>query len=291
VVHTANVLFGERRIRVVLHGMGGTRPPLLCVPGGPAMPHQYIAPVSAVQASGRAVIFFDPLGSGASDRPASATWSEEIFLAELHAVCAALGVPRVHLFAHSVASFAALPFAFERPPILGALVLASAPASMPAYQASVRELLGLTGDGLARFELADRGAIPRDAAYVRAYQAFLNANMCRARPSPPQLFEAIQQMNPVAHQRMKGGGILYHTPLARWDVTDQLPTITAPTLITCGRHDIFTPAAAEAVQRRIPGAELAVFEQSSHMPHFEEPTRYVARLIEFLDACDQRAVA
>jgi len=267
--------------------MGGKRTPLLCVPGGPAMPHQYIEAMSAVQASGRAVVFFDPLGSGASDRPADARWSVDVFLAELRAVCDALALPRVHVFAHSVAAFAVLPFAFARPAALASLVLASAPASLPAYQASVRRLLALPEDALARFTLADRGAISRDAAYVRVYQAFLGANMCRVKPSPAKLWEAIHQMNPVAHQQMKGGGILYHTPLASWDVSEELGAITVPTLVTCGRHDIFTPDDAAAMQRRIPGAALEVFEASSHMPHFEEPARYVERVIAFLDACDR----
>jgi hypothetical protein len=32
----------------------------------------------------------------------------------------------------------------------------------------------------------------------------------------------------------------------------------------------------------VPGAELVVFEESSHMPHFEEPDRYLQVLRDFL---------
>jgi pimeloyl-ACP methyl ester carboxylesterase len=45
------------------------------------------------------------------------------------------------------------------------------------------------------------------------------------------------------------------------DVYDRLPAITSPTLVACGRFDgIAPPANGEAIARRIPGAELRVYE-------------------------------
>ena len=56
----------------------------------------------------------------------------------------------------------------------------------------------------------------------------------------------------------------------------RLGEITAPTLVTSGRHDEATPLIASTVQQGIPGAEWVVFERSSHMAHAEEPERYMA---------------
>jgi pimeloyl-ACP methyl ester carboxylesterase len=36
------------------------------------------------------------------------------------------------------------------------------------------------------------------------------------------------------------------------------------------------------MQRRLPQAQLEVFEQSSHMAHLEEPERYLQVVAEFL---------
>lgn len=290
-MHEAMIPFRGRRVRVVLHGMGGHRTPLLCVPGGPAMSHHYIASLAALATAGRPVVFYDPLGSGGSDRPSHAIWDLDVLVEELDAVCTALALPRFHLFAHSVASFAALPYAARRPRELAGLVLASAPASMPAYQASVRRLLDLDARQLADLERADRIGARRDAAYARVYERFVSAHMCRIRPSPPLLTESIRQMNLDALRALKGGTLLYTTALAEWDGTAYLPAIAARTLVTCGRHDIFTPADAAAVQRAMTSAELAIFDDSSHMPHVEESERYAARVDAFLDACDAAGAA
>jgi proline-specific peptidase len=264
----------------------GRKAPVVCVAGGPGMPHDYIAPLAAIAGSGRPVVFYDPLGSGRSERPPGVAWSAEVYLDELEVVVGGLGVERYHLLAHSVGGIAVLPFAFRRPPGLVGLILASAPASIPAYQASVRRLLDLGPDELAAFERMDRLAAPRDASYVRVYQRFVTQHMCRARPTPPKLIQGIQQLNPAAHEAMKGGALFYRSALAGWDVSARLREIAVPTLITCGRHDVLPPELCAGMQQRIAGAALEVFEHSSHMAHFEEPYRYVERLCHFLDACD-----
>jgi pimeloyl-ACP methyl ester carboxylesterase len=39
----------------------------------------------------------------------------------------------------------------------------------------------------------------------------------------------------------------------------------------------------EALHRGIAGSEWVIFENSSHMPHFEETERYLKVLTKFLD--------
>ena len=56
-----------------------------------------------------------------------------------------------------------------------------------------------------------------------------------------------------------------------YDLKPQLPSITAPTLVTVGRFDWVTPvSAAETIASLIPGAKLVVFEKSGHSPQVEE---------------------
>ena len=70
--------------------------------------------------------------------------------------------------------------------------------------------------------------------------------------------------------------------LQDWDRIERLGEITVPTLITVGRYDEITPTCAETMQRRLPQAQLQVFEQSSHMAHLEEPERYLQVIADFL---------
>jgi hypothetical protein len=43
--------------------------PLLRLHGGPGIPHDYLEPPEAMAATGRRVIFRDPLGASSSDHP------------------------------------------------------------------------------------------------------------------------------------------------------------------------------------------------------------------------------
>ena len=60
--------------------------------------------------------------------------------------------------------------------------------------------------------------------------------------------------------------------------------ITQPCLITTGMHDELTPACAMRMQQALPDAELVVFKNSSHLPHWEEPEKYFPILLDFLAA-------
>jgi L-proline amide hydrolase len=70
--------------------------------------------------------------------------------------------------------------------------------------------------------------------------------------------------------------------LKEWDIVDRLGEIRVPTLVISGRYDEATPAIAETVHRGIPGSTWVLFERSSHMPHAEEPERFIRVLDDFL---------
>jgi proline iminopeptidase len=74
--------------------------------------------------------------------------------------------------------------------------------------------------------------------------------------------------------------------LQSWDRTDRLGEIAVPTLITVGRYDEVTPSCAETMHRGIKGSQLALFENSSHSAHLEEPEAYLSVLRSFLQEVD-----
>jgi L-proline amide hydrolase len=74
--------------------------------------------------------------------------------------------------------------------------------------------------------------------------------------------------------------------LKKWDITDRLVEITTPTLLISGRYDEATPHIVEQIHTRITGAQWEIFEQSSHMPHVEEPEAFLERVEAFLETVD-----
>jgi len=68
------------------------------------------------------------------------------------------------------------------------------------------------------------------------------------------------------------------------DVEHRLGEVTHPVLVLAGRHDrTCTVAASQDMARRLPDAELVVFENSAHMVFAEEQDRYLAAVRQFLD--------
>ena len=69
-----------------------------------------------------------------------------------------------------------------------------------------------------------------------------------------------------------------------YDLKAQLPSVTAPTLVTVGRKDWVTPvSSSETIASLMPNAELVVFERSGHSPQVEERELFQQTIRAFVD--------
>jgi 3-oxoadipate enol-lactonase len=67
------------------------------------------------------------------------------------------------------------------------------------------------------------------------------------------------------------------------DTLDRLGAVSVPTLVIAGAQDAgATPAMAKAIADRIPGAELRVFDDASHLSVSETPEQFAQAVAEFL---------
>ena len=55
----------------------------------------------------------------------------------------------------------------------------------------------------------------------------------------------------------------------------------------CGRHRSTRPEETAWYHSLVPGAELVVFEHSSHLPHLEEPEEYLQALRGFVHGTER----
>ena len=70
---------------------------------------------------------------------------------------------------------------------------------------------------------------------------------------------------------------------ARTDTTASLSSITVPTLILVGEHDVTTPPdASRSMHAKIPGSELHIIPDAAHMSAVENPAEVNRRILEFL---------
>jgi proline iminopeptidase len=63
--------------------------------------------------------------------------------------------------------------------------------------------------------------------------------------------------------------------LAGWSSVDRLATVTVPTLVVAGRHDLFTSwPQSFRIANRLPDADVVVLEESGHFPWIEQPDEF-----------------
>lgn len=276
--------------------------PLLCLHGGPGVPHDYLEPLEAMAATGRRVIFYDQLGCGNSDHPSNPSmrtglldvnqWTVALFVEELGVMRHALGLERVHILGQSWGGMLAMEYALTQPEGLASLILASSPASMPQWVAETNRLRSELPPEVQETLLKHEAAgTTDDPAYQEAMMVFYRRHLCRLETWPDCLnraFEKLAQATEV-YYTMNGPSEFHVTGVLKdWDIVNRLGEIRVPTLVLGGRYDEATPAITETVHRGIPGSEWVIFENSSHTPHLEETERYMQVLTNFLNSVEPR---
>ncbi len=261
--------------------------PLVVCHGGPGMTHDYLTSLASL---GRPCVFYDQLGNGRSgrypDAPAS-FWTPDLFVSELEALVAALGFSDgYHVLGHSWGGMLALEHAVRRPRGLRSVIAVSAYGSSALFRqevaAVVAALPAATQEAIARHEAA--GTV-ESTEYQQAVREFYRAHVCRAKPVPEELMRTLGAMgeDPTVYTAMVGPSEFTMTGSLRdWDITDRLSTVEIPVLLVSGRYDEVTPAVVAQLRDALPGAEWALFEDSSHMAHLEEPDRFRRTVEGFL---------
>ncbi len=267
--------------------------PLLCLHGGPGIPHDYLEPLEGLASTGRCVVFYDQLGCGNSDRPSDPSfWTVETFVDEVRTVRAMLGLERLHVFGHSVGGALALEYALTEPEGLAGLVLASSFASMSQFLEEQLDLVDKLEPGARQrvLELTEAGRMD-DPEYGRIVDRLFNEHMTRTHPWPDFLSRAFEKMGADVYRRMWGtaGQFRCDGILRDWDVRERLPGVTVPTLITHGRYDYAVPRLGETLHEGIPDSRLVVFDDSAHLSFIDETEAYLRTVSEFLDEVEAGA--
>lgn len=272
--------------------LGGERPPLVVLHGGPGSTHDYLLRLAELADLGWPVVHYDQLGNGGSTHlpgRGAEFWTPELFLAELDNLLSGLGIAdRYVLLGQSWGGMLAARHAAGRPPGLRGLVIANSPASYPLWLKEMAVLRAALPDGVdAELRRHEAVGTTDSAGYLEAMQVFYERHVCRIRPWPRDYLASLYEMHndPTVYHAMNGPSEFHVIGSLRdWGVVEDLPAIAVPTLVVSGRHDEATPATVAPYAERIPGAHWEILESSSHMPHLEEPERFTEILTGFLRA-------
>ena len=270
---------------------GAARAPVVICHGGPGATHDYVEPIAELSRFGRACVLYDQLGNGRSDHLPEADasfWTPELFERELAALAEHLGIAaRYHVVGQSWGGMLALLHGAERPPGLVSIVAADSPSSAPEFAAGASELLETlepeVRDAIRAGEATGETETPEFRA---ASMVFYKRHVCRLDPWPDSVmrtFAAIES-DPTVYLTMNGPTeFTVVGTIKDFDITDRLEDIEVPVLLISGVHDEVRPHVVERVHARLRDSRWELFEDSSHMPHLEEPERFLEATERFLE--------
>jgi proline-specific peptidase len=265
---------GDRDFRAV---------PLLALHGGPGSTHNYFAPLERL-ADERAVVVYDQIGCGNSDRPQDVDWNVDVFRDEVAAVREQLGLERVHLLGTSWGGMLAQEHVLSGASGVVSLVLSSTLANLELWNEEQLKLrAALPRDVIEVLDRHEAAGTYDDPEYEQAMETYFDRHFYRG-PKPREELERMAAEKATDVYRAMQGPNEWTTTgaLKGWSTRDRLHEIDVPTLVVRGRYDMCTePIAAELV-RGIPNAREVVLEQSSHTPVLEETERYLDVLRAFL---------
>jgi 3-oxoadipate enol-lactonase len=216
------------------------------------------------------VIAFDNRDTGGSSR---VPWPYSVaqMADDAVAVLDAAGEQRAHVYGISLGSLVAQAVALRHPDRVQALVLgASSAGGFAAYKPPPSSFAQtfLVRAGAMGPEEAEWAAVPYTYAEKtrRLHPERIAADIAHRLKSPAEPLAYLHQAAAVAT----------HDTYAR------LNNMTAPTLVVHGEQDVFIPPAnALVLAERIPGAELRLWPDASHMYTIDEPEadRDIARFL------------
>ncbi|GAB2930407.1 proline iminopeptidase-family hydrolase [Rhodococcus aerolatus] len=267
------------------------RLPVVVLHGGPGAAHDYTLAMTSLAGDGRAVVHHDQLGCGRSTHlpdadPAS--WTPELFVAELAALVEHLGLGGgFHLLGQSWGGMLAPEYVLAHPGQgVRSLTICDSPASMPLWLAGCAELrAGLPADVAATLDRHEADGTTEHPDYLAAVAVFNARHVCRLDPWPDEVVASFAQIDedPTVYHAMNGPNEFHVIGSLRdWSVVDRLGGIGVPTLVVAGAHDEATPSAWAPFVERVPDVRSHVFPRSSHMPHVEEPAAFTSVVGSFL---------
>jgi proline iminopeptidase len=271
----------------------GAATPLITLHGGPGFTHDYLEPLGAL-CKERPVVFYDQLGSGKSDHPKDKSlWKIDRFVKELAELRTALGLERVHIFGQSWGTMLLTDYALTQPKGVVSLTFSDPLCSVSEFMRDAQTYLSeLPPATLATIKRHEASGYTECPEYAGAVLEYYKLHVCRLAVWPDGLERAFAGHNDEIYDTMQGPNEFTFTGnLKDWERTVRLKEIKVPALYLAGRYDETSPRATRLCHDALPGSEMVIFEQSAHMPIFEEPDKYLKVVRDFIGRAEQHAPA
>lgn len=223
------------------------------------------------------VVVFDARGSGESE--GSGTLSHEQWAADLDGLREWVGAETVVVAGGSYGGFMAMEYAIRYPDRVRAVVLRdTSPDHSTMHRARENALASdRVSVDMEKFDRIDTGQVRDDDDLRDCWREILPLYDFTYDPA------VVERKVAATPYRFEAHNHAFSVNMPSYDITADLPSITAPVLVTVGRADWITPVeSSEKIVSLVPDARLVVFERSGHSPQVEEAEAWTATVRGFL---------
>ncbi len=212
----------------------------------------------------------DLRGTGETDKP-EGVYSTELLADDVADFMRAVGIPKAHVSGLSLGAAIGMWLAAKYPDTVTSLSLHSGWPKTDAFLRTVIEGFQIMAKAM--------GSVP-EMVILALFPWCFTADLYAAKPDYIQSLADFVRSRPaqsVASFMQQSNAVMAH------DAEAQLSRITAPTLITFGRHDIATSTRfADRMKGGIRNSELLIFEGCAHAPIYENVAEFNDKTLQFL---------
>lgn len=254
--------------------------PLLVLTHGFAGPTDGWPPIIDEVTERLRVLFYDVRGHGRTAVPPPETFSIPQFAADLRGLLDFLGIEQAHVGGVSMGGMISAQFACDYPERLRSLLLMDTTAGNQGDQETAhieRQIVELfvTYERIV-LEHGLTGLVERENRYRHERDPYARYSSFSLDEQDARNAKKIERMTPAGY--LAAARALRERP----DLTSRTPSITAPTLVSCGEWDMFYPC-AQRDHRLIPNSRFVTVRGAAHDTTNYTPQKWKRLLREFID--------
>ena len=278
-IRDTEIFFDTQGSSLVVDGSEMREQPVaFIVHGGPGVDHSSYKLSFAPLSEKMQLVYFDHRGQGRSARGDKQTYTLENNIEDMEALRQYLGLDKIVVIGTSYGGMVALSYAVRYPQHVSHLIAIATVADSRFLKR-------------AQETLAERGSEEQKICAARLWSGnFENEAQLK------EYFQVMAPMYSLTYNRELNAqswertiysidaiNVAFSGFLRDYNILEQLPKITCPTLIIAGRHDwICPPEFSEEMAAAIPHADLRIFENSGHLIRADEPEALLDAIAGFL---------
>ncbi len=254
------------------------KPVALIIHGGPGVDHTSFKPCFSPLSHYLQMVYFDHRGQGRSARNSKETYTLENNVEDMEALRQYLGLEKIILIGSSYGGMVALSYGIKYPQNVSHLIVIATTASYRFLQRA-QEILAQRGtpEQIAIASKLWDGNFENEEQLRQFFQV-MGSMYCHTNnrktnsQDPDQTILSVDAIN-----------VAFSGFLKTYNIVNELPKITSPTLVIAGKYDwICPPEFSEEIAQAIPNAHLKIFANSGHLIRVDEPKLLLDEIIAFL---------